>query len=184
MSADKPSTGELPRPDDEGAAAHLPGRQVPAIALPSTTGNAIALAELSGRTVVFVYPDIGGPGEELLEDWTALPGARGCTPEACGFRDLLGTFGDRDVRVLGLSSQALSEQVEAVEHLGLPYPMLSDEQFELTQALTLPTFEFHGANYLRRVTLVIAEGKVEAALYPVFPPDEGAEQALAWLDRT
>lgn len=176
-----PSIDELPRPRDDGAAAHLPGLQLPAIDLPSTHGGRIALSELTSRTVVFIHPSIGGIDDALLEKWTAIPGARGCTPEACGFRDQLGSFREAGVDVLGLSGQPAGQQRDAAERLGLPYPLLSDEQLELAASLGLPTFEFNDRTYFTRLTLVVSQRRIEAALYPVFPPNEGAEQALAWL---
>jgi peroxiredoxin len=176
-----PAIDELPRPHDDGAAAHLPGLQLPPIELTSTHGGRVALSELVTRTVVFVHPSIGGIDDDLLEAWTAIPGARGCTPEACSFRDQLGSFRAAGADVLGLSAQRAGQQRDAVNRLGLPYPLLSDEQLELAASLRLPTFEFNGQTYYKRITLVVSEGRVDAALYPVFPPNEGAEQALAWL---
>src|SRR5918992_495912 len=155
--------------------------QLPAIALPSTEGGAVVLSDLFTRTAVFVYPSIGGMDDALLEEWTAIPGARGCTPEACGFRDQLGSFRSARVEVLGLSGQPTGEQRDAVERLRLPYPLLSDGQLQLAAALGLPTFAFRGRTYFKRITLVVSQGRVEAALYPVFPPDQAAESALAWL---
>jgi peroxiredoxin len=171
---------ELPPPHDDGAAAQLPGRRLPAIALPSTEGGHATLSELVARTVVFVYPSMGIDGS-LLEEWTAIPGARGCTPEACGFRDQLGSFRSARADVVGLSGQSAEQQRDAAERLRLPYPLLSDESLQLAASLGLPTFEFHGQTYFKRVTLVLSRGRIEAALYPVFPPDQAAEQALAWL---
>jgi peroxiredoxin len=176
-----PLIDKLPRPHDDGAAAHLPGLQLPAIELPSTHGGRVGLSELVARTVVFVHPSIGGIDDALLEGWTAIPGARGCTPEACAFRDQLGSFRQAGADVLGLSGQTAEQQRDAVERLGLPYPLLSDEQLELAALLGLPTFEFNGQTYFKRITLVVSRRRVEAALYPVFPPNQGAEQALAWL---
>jgi peroxiredoxin len=176
----RPPIEGLPAPHDDGTAAHLPARELPAIELPSTDGGRVALRDLVARTVVFVYPSMG-IDDALLEEWTAIPGARGCTPEACGFRDQLGLFRSADADVLGLSGQSAEQQRAAVERLRLPYPLLSDERLELAGALDLPTFEFHDQTYLKRVTLIVSEGRVEAALYPVFPPDQAAEQALAWL---
>jgi peroxiredoxin len=172
---------ELPPPHDDGATAHLPGAQLPVIELPSTNGERVALSDLVTRTVLFVYPSIGGIHNALLDEWTAIPGARGCTPEACGFRDQLGSFRSVGADVLGLSGQPAEQQHEAVERLQLPYPLLSDEQLQLATSLGMPTFEFHGKAYFKRVTLVVSEGKIEAALYPVFPPDQAAEHAVAWL---
>jgi peroxiredoxin len=159
----------------------LSGMQLPALKLPSTKGELIALSDLVTRTVVFVYPSIGGIDDTLLAEWTAIPGARGCTPEACGFRDQLGSFRSAGIEVLGLSGQAEQEQREAVKRLRLPYPLVSDERLQLATALRLPTFEFHGKLYFKRLTLVVSRAKIEAALYPVFPPDKAAEQALTWL---
>ena len=179
--SDPPPLEELPPPHDDGAAAHLPGVQLPAIGLPSTDGGRVALSDLGNRTVVFVYPSIGAIDDALLEEWTAIPGARGCTPEACGFRDQLGSFRSARVEVLGLSGQPAGQQRDAVNRLQLPYPLLSDAQLQLAPSLGLPTFEFHGQRYFKRIALVVSGGKVEAALYPVFPPDQAADQALAWL---
>ena len=171
---------ELPRPVDDRAAAHLPGTRLPMIELPSTRGEWVALSGLARRTVVFVYPSMGVDAA-LLEEWTAIPGARGCTPEACDFRDRLGSFRSAGVDVLGLSTQPTDQQRDAVKRLRLPYPLLSDEKHQLAASLGLPTFEFHGQNYFKRLTLVVSQGRIEAALYPVFPPDRAAEQALTWL---
>ena len=179
MSAER--TDEWPQPRDDGATAHLPGLELPGIELPSTDGGRVALSDLVAQTVVFVYPSIGGIDDALLEEWTAIPGARGCTPEACGFRDRLSSFRSAGADILGLSGQPLGQQREAVERLRLPYPLLSDERLRLAGALALPTFEFLGRTYFKRVTLIVSGAKVDAALYPVFPPDQAADQALAWL---
>jgi peroxiredoxin len=176
-----PPIEELTPPHNDGAAAHLPGVQLPAIELPSTEGGCVALSDLVALTVVFVLPSIGGIDGSLLEEWTAIPGARGSTAEACGFRDRLHSFRSARVDVLGLSGQPGWQQRDAVERWRLPYPLLSDEQLQLAASLGLPTLEFHSQTYLKRVTLVVSQRRVEAALYPVFPPDQAAEQALAWL---
>ena len=169
-------------PEDDGAADHLPGSRLPAIKLPATDDRRIGLDELAMRSVLFVYPAIGGPDrEDLLAEWTALPGARGCTPEACSFRDELAAFEAEGLQVFGLSSQSTASQRAHVQELALPYPLISDESLQLSEALGLPTFDFQGLRYFRRLTLVVADAIVEAALYPVFPPDEGAAQALRWL---
>jgi peroxiredoxin len=175
-----PPIEELPRPLDDGAADHLPGARLPALALPSTDGRPRVLEELVARMVLFVYPSMGVDGD-LLEEWTAIPGARGCTPEACEFRDRLDGFRSEGIEVLGLSGQPPDQQREAVERLGLTYPLLSDERLELAASLGLPMFEFRGRRYFKRITLILSAGSVEAALYPVFPPNGAAEQALGWL---
>jgi peroxiredoxin len=175
---------DLPVPEDDGAADHLPGARLPDVALPSTDSRTVRLAPLPGRSVVFAYPRTGRPGEESLggdEAWNAIPGARGCTPEACSFRDELGRFCELGVSVFGLSTQDTAYQREAVDRLHLTYPLLSDERLELANALRLPTFEVEGVTLLKRLTLIVADGRIEQAIYPVFPPDAAAQQALAAL---
>jgi peroxiredoxin len=182
MSLDLPA--DLPVPEDDGAADHLPGTALPPIALPATDGTTVRLDELRGRTVVFAYPRTGRPGEQSPggnAEWDAIPGARGCTPEACSFRDEHARFGALGVRVLGLSTQDTEYQREAVERLHLPYPLLSDAGLRLTAALRLPTFTVDGETFIKRLTLFLADGRVEDVMYPVFPPDRGADLALERL---
>ena len=176
----------LPVPDDDGAADHLRGLPMPAVVLASTDGLAVALDALpEGRTVVYAYPRTGGPDGRVPDGWDQIPGARGCTPEACAFRDhhaeLLAAGA---TAVYGLSTQDTAYQREAVDRLHLPFAMLSDESFTLTDALRLPTFEAGGNVLLRRLTMIVRDGAVEKVFYPVFPPDEHAAQVLAWLVRT
>jgi peroxiredoxin len=175
---------DLPAPVDDGAGDHLPGRRVPGVALPSTDGGTVTLASLLGLTVVFAYPRTGRPGKEPLggeAGWNAIPGARGCTPEACGFRDTHTQFTELGVRVLALSTQAGAYQREMAERLHLPFAVLSDERLELTRELGLPTFETGGWTLLKRLTLVIDDGKIRHVFYPVFPPDGHAAEVLDWL---
>jgi peroxiredoxin len=175
---------DLPVPEDDGAADHLHGLALPAIALPSTDGDSVRLDALDGVSVVFAYPRTGRPGEEPPggeEGWNAIPGARGCTPEACSFRDGSARFAERGARVFGLSTQDTDYQREAVERLRLPYPLLSDAGLELTRALGLPTFETGGMTLIRRLTLIVREGAIADVVYPVFPPDRGADLALERL---
>ena len=171
----------LPAPEDDGAADHLLNAAVPPIALPATTAETVRLDELPGRTVLFAYPRTGRPGEEMPPGWDAIPGARGCTPETCGFRDAHEQFADAGARVLALSTQSSDYQRELAERLGLPFPVLSDERLELTRALRLPTFETNGWTLLRRLTLVIDDGRISHVFYPVFPPDRHAHEVLSWL---
>jgi peroxiredoxin len=174
---------DLPAPEDDGAARHLPGLAVPPVALASTTGATVCLDELgAGLTVIYLYPMTGRPGEPLPDGWDTIPGARGCTPEACAFRDhhaeLLAAGASA---VYGLSTQSIDEQVEAATRLHLPFPLLSDAGLQLTDHLRLPTFEAGGQTRYRRLTLVIAAGAIEHVFYPIFPPDGHASEVLRWL---
>jgi peroxiredoxin len=172
---------DLPAPEDDGAADHLLNAAIPPIPLQTTTGNTIRLDQLEGRTVLFCYPRTGRPDEELPPGWNAIPGARGCTPEACGFRDAHAQFRELGVRVLALSTQSADYQREMAERLHLPFPVLSDEDLELTHALRLPTFETSGWTLLKRLTLVVDDGRIEHVFYPVFPPDAHAAEVLSWV---
>lgn len=174
---------DLPAPEDDGAAAHLFGATAPPIALASTRGSTIRLDSLGPRrTVVYIYPLTGRPGIDLPAGWNSIPGARGCTPEACGFRDHFQDLLEAGAgRVYGLSSQDSAYQNEVVERLGLPFDMLSDPVLLLADALGLPTFEAGGARLFKRLTLVIRDGVIEHVFYPIFPPDTHAEQVLTWL---
>jgi peroxiredoxin len=174
---------DLPVPQDDGAADHLPGIELPPLVLPCTEGDGARLAELGpGRTVIYLYPLTGRPGTDLPEGWNAIPGARGCTTEACGFRDHHQELLDAGATgVFGLSSQDTAYQREVVDRLRLPFPMLSDRALLLADALGLPTFEVAGMTLYKRLTLIVRDGKVEHAFYPIFPPDEHAGQVLTWL---
>ena len=171
-----------PAPVDDGAARHLPGLAIPELRLPATDGADISLASLSGRTVVYAYPLTGRPGAPLPEGWDEIPGARGCTPQNCAFRDhyaeLLSAGADR---VFGLSTQDTSYQSEAAERLHLPFPILSDAALRLTTALKLPVMLVDGGTLLQRMALIIDDGVITHVFYPVFPPDRNALEVLAWL---
>jgi peroxiredoxin len=156
---------------------------VPSIGLPATDGTTVDLAAAApGRAIVYAYPRTGRPGEALPTGWDAIPGARGCTPESCAFRDRYAAFAARRVRVYGLSTQDTDYQREMVERLHLPFAVLSDAGLRLTRALRLPTFTVDGMTLIRRLTLVIRGGAIEHVFYPVFPPDGHAGEILAWLD--
>lgn len=175
----------LPVPPDDGAARHLLGTRVPPIPLPATDGAALVLGDVGAhdRRVVYAYPRTGRPGEAaLVEDWDLIPGARGCTPESCGFRDHHAELARMGADVVGLSAQDTGYQREAVERLDLPFVLVSDARLELTRAVRLPTFEVAGHVLLKRFTLVIRGGCVEHVFYPVFPPDRHAEEVLRWLE--
>ena len=173
---------DIPAPQDDGAARHLTGLKLPPVALAATDGSQVDLLKLSGRTVVYIYPRTGVPGRPLPEGWNEIPGARGCTPQSCGFRDHFAELERLGVaRVFGLSSQDSAYQREAVERLHLPFPVLSDERLELARAIKLPTFKVAGMTLLKRMALVIDDGIITKVFYPVFPPDKNAEEVIAWL---
>lgn len=151
--------------------------------LPASDGSTLDLSALRGRAVVFAYPRTGTPGVDPGDDWDAIPGARGCTPEMCAVRDEFGAFRAQDVAVFGLTAQTLEEVTEAAERLGLPYPLLSDAAGALTGAVGLPTFDWQGRRLIRRLTLLLSDGVVEDVIYPVFPPDGAAAAALERLAR-
>jgi peroxiredoxin len=172
----------LPVPVDDGAAAHLPGLDVPVVRLASTAGREIDVAELAtARLVLFVYPSMGRPGVPMRPGWDDIPGARGCTPQSCSFRDRFDEFERRGLAVAGLSTQAVDEQAEAAQRLHLPYPLLSDPRRELGEALRLPTFSVGDEVLYKRMSLVIEDGRIAKVFYPVFPPDRDAANVLAWL---
>lgn len=178
-----PLPDDLPEPVDDGAADHLPGATVPSVPLSATDGETVDLSALSGPVVVYCYPKTGRPDEDVIPDgWGEIPGARGCTPEACGFRDHyreLRNAGATDV--YGLSLQTTDYQREARDRLDLPFELLSDAELALTRDLELPTFEVEGETFLARLTLVIADGRIEHVFYPVFPPDEHAGEVVEWF---
>jgi peroxiredoxin len=172
----------LPAPEDDGAAAHLVGLRMPASALPSTDRGTIDLAALTGTTVVYVYPMTGVPGVEQPDGWDLIPGARGCTAEACDFRDHFAELRAAGASaVFGLSTQTTEYQREAVDRLHLPFAMLSDAALGLAKSLGLPTFEAGGMRLYRRLTLILRDGVIEHVFYPVFPPDTHAASVTAWL---
>jgi peroxiredoxin len=173
---------DLPVPVDDGACDHLVGMNVPAIALPSTAGRRVVLAETGRpRTVVYAYPRTGVPGEPLPDGWDLIPGARGCTPQSCSFRDHHAELLDLGAEVFGLSTQTTAFQQEMAARLHLPFEVLSDADLRLAEALRLPTFEVAGMTLIKRLTLVLQGGRIEHVFYPVFPPDQSAAQTIAWL---
>jgi len=173
---------DLPVPQDDGACRHLVGMRLPRLALPSTGGRTVDLAALAGRTVVYAYPRTGEPDKNPPPGWDAIPGARGCTPQSCGFRDHFAELKRLGVAQLyGLSTQDTAYQREAVERLHLPFAILSDADHRLTRALTLPTFDVDGMTLIKRMAWVIDDGAISKVFYPVFPPDGSAEQVVDWL---
>jgi peroxiredoxin len=173
---------DLPVPTDDGAADHLPGIQIPSVPLSSTTGETVDLSALSGRTVVYCYPMTGRPGSDLPSGWDEIPGARGCTPQSCSFRDHHADLQALGARVFGLSTQDTEYQREATQRLQLPFALLSDEDLAFADTLRLPTFEVDDMVLLKRLTLIIKDGRIEKVFYPVFPPDRSAEDVVGWLE--
>lgn len=173
---------KLPQPVDDGACSHLPGMKMPDVTLPSTTELAVNLGELPrGRTVLYCYPMTGVPGKPLPQDWDLIPGARGCTPQACSFRDHWQELHALGAGVFGLSTQTTNYQREMAERLRLPFSILSDAELRFARALRLPTFEADGMKLIKRLTLVIKNGIVEHVFYPVFPPDQNASDVIRRL---
>ncbi|HMH59688.1 MAG TPA: peroxiredoxin [Bradyrhizobium sp.] len=174
---------KIPAPADDGAAAHLVGMTIPSVSLVATNDSSVTLSALPGRAVVFAYPRTGEPGKiALVDDWDMIPGARGCTPQTCAFRDLhaeLKTAGAR--HVFGLSTQDNDYQAEMASRLHLPFPVLSDEKLTLTRALDLPTMQVAGLTLIKRLALIIDDARITQVFYPVFPPDRNAGDVLAWL---
>src|SRR3954465_12234930 len=174
---------KVPAPTDGGAASHLVGMKIPPISLVATDDTSVTLASVAGRPVVFAYPRTGEPGKiALVDDWDMIPGARGCTPQTCAFRDLFAELKAAGAgHVFGLSTQSNEYQTEMASRLHLPFPVLSDEKLELTRALGLPTMQVAGLTLMKRMALIIDDGRITQIFYPVFPPDRNAGDVLAWL---
>jgi len=186
MASDDPYVlpGGLPVPEDEGAADHLPGLGLPDLTLPSSSGP-VNFAELAReRLVLYLYPRTGKPGRPMLPGWDDIPGARGCTPQSCGFRDHAAELAAFGACVAGLSAQSLADQIEFAERNRMQFPVVADERLELARALDLPTFEVEGLTLYKRLALVAESGRIVKVFYPVFPPDRNAEEVVAWLERS
>jgi peroxiredoxin len=172
----------IPAPQDDGAARHLTGLPLPNVTLPATNGEAVNLSKFRGRTVLYIYPRTGVPGVDPPEGWDQIPGARGCTPQSCSFRDHFDELKRLGVdQLYGLSTQDSGYQREAASRLHLPFAILSDDKLVLTKALKLPTFSVAGMTLLKRMALVIDDGTITKVFYPVFPPDKNAADVIAWL---
>lgn len=174
---------DLPVPGDDGAADRLPGAVLPSVVLPASGGEAVDLAVAAGEglLVVYVYPQTGVPGRPLPEGWDRIPGARGCTPQSCAFRDSAGELAGLGAKVFGLSAQPLDEQREFAEREQLPYLLLNDSELRLAEELGLPIFEVDGVRYYRRLTFIARRGRIVKVFYPVFPPQDNAGDVIAWL---
>ena len=173
---------DLPVPQDDGACDHLVGMALPEISLRSTADRSVSLAHIAQEPAVFFfYPRTGRPDEPAPVGWDEIPGARGCTPQSCGYRDQYKAFQALGVQVFGVSTQTTEFQQEFVRRMNVPYEILSDSDFVLTKALRLPTFDFNSMRLFKRIAIVARNGKIEKVFYPVFPPDKNAETVLAWL---
>jgi len=174
----------LPRPKNDGAARHLKGMALPDLELPSTANRRVNLSKGSApRVVIYAYPMTGRPDRQLPQGWDDIPGARGCTPETCGFRDHHKDLAKLHAEVFGVSTQDTPYQQEMVRRLEVPFEVLSDEHMDFARALKLPTFTVEGMTLLKRLTIVARDGRIEHVFYPVFPPDKHAEEVIAWLKK-
>jgi peroxiredoxin len=171
----------LPVPKDDGAAKHLVGLSLPAVTLPSTTGSFVAMNKLTGVTVIYCYPMTGQPNVALPEDWDAIPGARGCTPQSCSYRDHYAELNALGAEVYGLSTQTTEYQLEMANRLHLPFSVLSDYSLEFAQALSLPTFQVNGMTLLKRLTLICNGNQIKHVNYPVFPSDADIDKVIDYL---
>lgn len=172
----------IPAPADDGRARHLMGAKLPDVSLPATDGRTVDLGALAGLTILYIYPMTGRPDRDLPANWDMTPGARGCTPQSCAFRDHFAELQTLGVKhVFGVSMQDTAYQTEAAERLHLPYPLLSDAKGDLRRALDLPTLEVAGQTLLKRMTLTVEDGEIVDVAYPVFPPDGDAARVVAWL---
>jgi len=179
---DFPLPTDLPQPIDDGACDHLVGLAMPHVTLRSTSGRAIDVGALGpGRTVIYYYPMTGVPGVPLPDGWDLIPGARGCTPQACGFRDHHAELAELDAAVFGLSTQTNEYQQEMATRLHLPFDVLSDVDHQLTGALRLPTFDVANMRLTKRLTLIVRDATIETCFYPVFPSDQSAQVTIGWL---
>jgi len=169
----------LPIPTNDGACQHLRGMMMPSILLQSTSGHAVDVADVSMNSAVFFfYPETGKPGTRIPKGWNEIPGARGCTPQSCSFRDQYREFRQLEFEVFGVSSQSLDEQIEFAKRNDLPYKLLNDAEFKLAKALRLPSFQFESKTFIKRLALVVIGGRIERVFYPVFPPNKNAETVL------
>lgn len=173
---------DLPVPQDDGACSHLTGFKIPSVSLPSTSGEKVNVSKLSGLAIIFCYPRTGAPGEQIPDEWNIIPGARGCTPQACSFRDEMDELRKLGVNtIFGVSTQDTPYQQEVKSRVHLPYELLSDADLEFTKALKLPTFDWQGNKLIKRLALAVEDSQITKVWYPVFPPDANAKEVVAWL---
>lgn len=175
---------DLPIPQDDGACNHLAGLRMPDLSLESTSGKPVRLINVPSKTVFFFYPRTGRPEAPAPPDWDLIPGARGCTPQSCGFRDNMQKFAKMGISIYGISSQDTDYQKEFASRMNIPYEILSDKNFLLTDSLKLPTFQYNGTRLIKRLALYVEQGIIKKAFYPVFPPDRNADDILVWLKKS
>jgi peroxiredoxin len=171
----------LPMPEDDGGCNHLVGLGLPDINVQSTSSGMVNLARQTGWIVIYCYPMTGRPGQVIPDGWASIPGAAGCTPQSCSFRDGHGSLAALDVKVFGMSTQSTADQIEAIHRLRLPYELISDSALSFAPTLKLPLFEISGMTFFKRVTLVVEDGIIKKYFYPVFPPDRNVDEVLSWL---
>ena len=171
----------LPVPEDDGASSHLLGKYLPDVTLLSTSGKQVNLSHIQSRAVLFCYPMTGQPGIKLPDGWDSIPGARGCTPQSCSFRDRYQDLQKFNVQVYGVSTQKSSTQLEAVERLHLSYELLSDADFQLTKSLQLPTFKVEHQRFIKRLTMIVLNSEIVKVFYPIFPPEKNVVDVIEWL---
>ena len=171
----------LPVPLDDGACDHLLGITLPSVSLASTTGKMIDLSAYAGTLIIYLYPMLGRPDSPPHIGWNDIPGARGCTPQTCAFRDFDAELKQLGVEVFGVSAQRFSDQQEAHARLHLPFALLNDQQLDFAHALKLPTFEYAGTRLIKRLTIIVTGGLIRKVFYPVFPPNNNAREVIAWL---
>lgn len=172
----------LPKPTDDGSCNHLQGMSIPSLSLKTTSGRVIDLYKEKGFIVIFFYPMTGSPDAPPLNGWNEIPGARGCTPQTCAYRDNYEELSELGVKVFGASSQSIDQQKEAAGRLKLPFELINDSAFELTESLNLPTFDYQGIKLIRRLTLVVVDGVICKVFYPVFPPDKNVDKVISWFN--
>lgn len=174
---------DLPVPVDDGACDHLPGARMPSVALESTSGSIVDPGAVEGMAVYFFYPMNGSPDAPPMIGWNDIPGARGCTPQSCSFRDNHARLEKPGVKVFGVSSQPLVDQREAHARLALPFALLNDSRLELARAMNLPTFEYASSVFIKRITVIVEDGIIRKVFYPVFPPDRNVHEVIDWVER-
>ncbi len=180
-----PDWSKIPAPKLDASLEHLNNFIIPEIKLSSTSGDEIDLSKLIGLTIIYVYPMTGQPNVALPEGWDEIPGARGCTPQSCSFRDNFSELKKLNIKnIFGLSSQTTKYQKEMSERLHLPYPILSDEKLVFANALKLPTFKVDNMSLIKRITLIINNNKIIKYFYPVFPPDQNVNDVIFWLRKS